>query len=444
MTWSLAYERRRRRILWLMKKMKSAAPGSVSKVKKLVRAGLHARNVARVKAMPLTSRVLGNWKKAPTSGQQGIDGSGVEQSASARQLAVQDTAAQPSLTKRASALGAARPQTAPHPQTAPRPQTASEPAARPAEPRTAAPHPTACNAAPQASGLRSNVFNTALLFEGGSMRGAYTSAVATYLLEQGIYFNQVYGVSAGSSNLVNYLSRDAWRTSVSFTEFMDDPRTGNLGTFLRGKGAFNAEYIYQQAGKPCGVIPFDFATFQQNPAQCCVFAIDRDTGEDLYFTKEDMSSLDCLTAMVRASSTLPMFMPAPVIDGHVCYDGGFAAGGGLPLAKIEADGFEHVVVVRTRKRGYRKNDHNEWARAFFREHPAMREAALTRSERYNESCDLLDEWEKDGRAYVFYCDDLTLSGTERDVKLLKENFQAGYDQVRRDWDALMSFVQKWG
>lgn len=406
-----------------MKKMKSAAPGSVSKVKKLVRAGLHARNVARVKAMPLTSRVSGNWKKAPTSGPQGTDGSGAEQSAAARQLAVQGTKAQPSLTKRASALGAARPQTAP------------EPAARPAWPRTAA---------PQASGLRSNVFNTALLFEGGSMRGAYTSAVATYLLEQGIYFNQVYGVSAGSSNLVNYLSRDAWRTSVSFTEFMDDPRTGNLGTFLRGKGAFNAEYIYQQAGKPCGVIPFDFATFQQNPAQCCVFAIDRDTGEDLYFTKEDMSSLDRLTVMVRASSTLPMFMPAPVIDGHVCYDGGFAAGGGLPLAKIEADGFEHVVVVRTRKRGYRKNDHNEWARAFFREHPAMREAALTRSERYNESCDLLDEWEKDGRAYVFYCDDLTLSGTERDVKLLKENFQAGYDQVRRDWDALMSFVQKWG
>lgn len=440
-----------------MKKMKSAAPGSVSKVKKLVRAGLHARNVARVKAMPLTSRVSGNWKKAPTSGPQGTDGSGAEQSAAVRQLAVQDTTAQPSLTKHASALGTARPQTAPHPQTAPQSQTAPEPqtvpqlqtapepAARLAEPQSqTTSHLAVRPAAPQASGLRSNVFNTALLFEGGSMRGAYTSAVATYLLEQGIYFNQVYGVSAGSSNLVNYLSRDAWRTSVSFTEFMDDPRTGNLGTFLRGKGAFNAEYIYQQAGKPCGVIPFDFATFQQNPAQCCVFAIDLDTGEDLYFTKEDMSSLDRLTVMVRASSTLPMFMPAPVIDGHVCYDGGFAAGGGLPLAKIEADGFEHVVVVRTRKRGYRKNDHNEWARAFFREHPAMREAALTRSERYNESCDLLDEWEKDGRAYVFYCDDLTLSGTERDVKLLKENFQAGYDQVRRDWDALMSFVQKWG
>ncbi|MDO4854017.1 MAG: patatin family protein [Coriobacteriia bacterium] len=411
-----------------MNKIKTAAPGSVSKLKKLVRASLHAGNVVRVKTAPLNSRVSGSWKKkaAPAAGPAAKRGTSAPavpaQDREERSAAVAGSA----VTVRN--LGSQA-------------SVAQQPA-KLAFGTDAA--PSAQAAPPQASALKSNVFNTALLFEGGSMRGAYTSAVATYLLEQGVFFNQVYGVSAGSSNLVNYLSRDAWRTSVSFTEFMDDPRTGSLGTFLRGKGAFNAEYIYQQAGKPDGVIPFDFATFRQNPAQCCVPAIDRDTGEDLYFTKEDMSSLDRLTVMVRASSTLPMFMPAPVIDGHVCYDGGFATGGGLPLAKIEADGFEHVVVVRTRKRGYRKDDHNEWARAFFRDYPAMRQAALSRSERYNASCDLLDEWEKDGRAYVFYCDDLTLSGTERDVHLLKENFQAGYDQIRRDWDALMEYVQKWG
>ena len=48
--------------------------------------------------------------------------------------------------------------------------------------------------------LESNVFKTALLFEGGSMRGAYTCAVTAYLLEQGVYFDNVYGVSSGSSN----------------------------------------------------------------------------------------------------------------------------------------------------------------------------------------------------------------------------------------------------
>ncbi len=381
-----------RRILAAMKNSKGAAPSSASMLAKVVKAGLHGHNVVKVKTVPLTHRGSKAWLRKSAD-----ESAGKDKSSGKDKLTNKDKSADkaPALTQ-------------------------------------------------SSSPLKSNVFNTALLFEGGSMRAAYTSAVATYLLEQGVYFNQVYGVSAGSSNLVNYLSRDKWRTSCSFTEFMDDSRTGNMGTFLRGKGAFNAEYIYQQAGKPEGILPFDFGTFAQNPAHCCVFSIDRDTGEDIYFTDADMTSLDRLTVMVRASSTLPMFMPAPVIDGHVCYDGGFAVGGGLPLKKIEADGFDRVVVVRTRKRGYRKDDHNEWARAFFKDFPEMRKAALTRSERYNEACDLLDEWEKQGRAYVFYCDDLTLSGTERDVNLLKVNFQAGYDQIRRDWDGLMSYVQKWG
>lgn len=290
--------------------------------------------------------------------------------------------------------------------------------------------------------FKSNVFSTALLFEGGSMRAAYTSAVATYLLEQGVYFDRVYGVSAGSSNTVNYLSRDVNRTATSFTTFMQDPNVGDWKTLLRHKGMFNAHYIYQEAGKPDGILPYDFEAFRANPARGCVVSFDRDTGEDLYFTKDDMPTLEALMVRVRASSTLPLFMPPPVVGDHVCYDGGFATGGGLPLAKLEADGVERVVVVRTRKRGYRKHDTYSWAKTFFWRRPRMRDAILTRSARYNEACDLLDRWEEEGRAYVFYCDDLTLSGTERDLGELQRNFDAGYAQIQRDFGALMAYVEE--
>ena len=289
--------------------------------------------------------------------------------------------------------------------------------------------------------LESNVFNTALLFEGGSMRAAYTSAVVSYFLEQGLYFNMVYGVSAGSSNLVNYLSRNRQRAKDSFTTFMANPQVGDWKTFLTHKGLFNAHYIYQEAGQPEGAIPFDFDTFQANPANFCIPAYDRDTGEDLYFTRDDVKCLDDLMVRVRASSTLPLFMPPPTVNGHVCYDGGFAWGGGLPLRRIQDDGYERVVVIRTRKRGYRKEDSYSWAKAFFWRKPKIRDAMLTRSQRYNEACDLLDEWEKQGRAYVFYAEDLTLLGQERDVALLQQNFDAGYRQIQRDFPALLKFVQ---
>lgn len=289
--------------------------------------------------------------------------------------------------------------------------------------------------------LENNVFKTALFFEGGSMRACYSSAVAVYLLEQGIYFDNVYGISAGSSNTVNYLSRDIERARESFTTFIGDPRTGNVKTMLQGKGMFNAHYIYQEAGKPDADFPFDFETFRANPANCTIISFDRDTGEDLYFTKRDMGTLDDLMVRVRASSTLPVLMPMPTVDGRPCYDGGFARGGGIPLQKLEEDGFEKVVVVRTRKRGYRKPKSLGWAKAWFWHRPVMREAMTSRWIRYNESCDLLDQWEREGRAYVFYCDDLTVEGQERDVDLLTANYEAGYAQIQRDFSDMMRFIE---
>ena len=115
--------------------------------------------------------------------------------------------------------------------------------------------------------MTSNVTDTALLFEGGGMRAALTSAVVAELLRERIHVDFVAGISAGSSNAVNYLSRDPARARRSFVDFADDPRFGNWLSFVRGKGLFNAEYIYEHAGLPEADLPYDFATFRANPAR---------------------------------------------------------------------------------------------------------------------------------------------------------------------------------
>ena len=72
----------------------------------------------------------------------------------------------------------------------------------------------------------------------------------------------------------------------------------------------------------------------------------------------------------------------------------------------------------------------------------MRDAVLTRNQRYNDACDLLDAWEREGRAYVFYSDDITLSGSERDYDALCRNFESGRAQIKREWGRLMDFLSK--
>ena len=78
----------------------------------------------------------------------------------------------------------------------------------------------------------------------------------------------------------------------------------------------------------------------------------------------------------------------------------------------------------------------------FRNQPEMRDAVIQRGERYNIVAEQLEQMEAEGLVYQFCPDHLTVSGTERDVALLMQNYEAGYDQIKREGAALMRFVER--
>ena len=51
-----------------------------------------------------------------------------------------------------------------------------------------------------------------IVLEGGATRGVFTSGILDYLMEEDLYFSHVIGVSAGSCNGVDYVSRQIGRT----------------------------------------------------------------------------------------------------------------------------------------------------------------------------------------------------------------------------------------
>ncbi len=276
---------------------------------------------------------------------------------------------------------------------------------------------------------------TALLFEGGGMRASYTSAVVNALLEEGIVFPFVGGVSAGSSNTVNYLLGDTWRTRVSFTDLVNEPSFGGMGSFLRGQGFFNAHWIYREACLPGGAIPYDFARFEAHPAQVAIPGFDRDTGETVVWTRDDMPTLDEMMARVQASSTLPMAMPPVTIGDRVYYDGGLGAGGGIPLHLALSAGYERVFVVLTRPKGYRKKPPSAGARALaalYGRYPKVREALLTRHERYNADLDQLERMAAEGRAYIFYANKMAVENSTTDHAALVKSYDDGWAQVQSE------------
>ena len=55
--------------------------------------------------------------------------------------------------------------------------------------------------------------HTALVLEGGAMRGIYTAGALDVFLEQGLQFPYVIGVSAGALNALSYISGQRGRNA---------------------------------------------------------------------------------------------------------------------------------------------------------------------------------------------------------------------------------------
>ena len=293
--------------------------------------------------------------------------------------------------------------------------------------------------------LTSNVVDTALIFEGGGMRASYTCAVAVALLEAGIHIDWVAGISAGASNTANYVARDPARTRRCFVDFAGDPSFGGMHSLIHGNGYFNAHYIYEQTGAPNQALPFDWGTFYNNPARATVGAVRMDTGEQVWFDKDDKLTMPDLMSRVRASSTMPGLMPPVNINGVDYVDGALGPDGGIALDRAQADGFTKFLVVLTRERSYVKPEPDHATRALyrsmFRHHPAVVDALMHRHSGYNATREELFDLEASGQAYLFTPDQMVVKNIERNVERLRASYRRGAAQAARELPAMADFLK---
>ncbi len=287
-----------------------------------------------------------------------------------------------------------------------------------------------------------NVPDVALIFEGGGMRAAYTSAVVVELLKAGLVFPFVAGISAGASNTANYLAGDGPRAKASFTTFAADPRFGGLGTFVRGQGFFNADYIYQHTSAPDEALPYDFDRFVAHPAEMSLTAFRCRDGATVRWSKRDIGTMGDLMVRVQASSTMPVLMPPVTIDDEVYVDGALGESGGIALDAARAAGYTKFFVVLTQERGYIKAPmkYPRFYQAHFRRMPAVADALLTRPARYNATREELFELERSGDAYLFVPDHMPISNSERHVDALERAHALGLEQARREVPAWREYL----
>ncbi len=287
-----------------------------------------------------------------------------------------------------------------------------------------------------------NAPDVALIFEGGGMRAAYSSGVLNALMETEVFTGWVGGISAGSSCTANYLVRDAERARKSFTDFASEDQFGGLSHWLRGKGLFNAEWIYEHTSGPEEPLPFDYQRFVDNPTRFAIGAVRCTDGKMIYWDRSDIGSMLDLMRRVRASSTMPLLMPWTSIDGVDHCDGALGPTGGFALDAARAAGYRRFIVVMTRTRDYVKRPQraSRAMRAALRRYPAVADGLMARPANYNRTREELLDLERDGDAYLIAPERMPVTNQERNVTKLARVYEQGLEQGRREAAALRAFA----
>ncbi|MDO5415695.1 MAG: patatin family protein [Lachnospiraceae bacterium] len=265
----------------------------------------------------------------------------------------------------------------------------------------------------------------ALAMEGGSLRGLFSAGVLDVLMERGLYFSYVNGVSAGSMNALSYISRQPGRTAKVDFEYVHDKRFLSFRNLVKKREIFSFEFLF---GELCReLVPFDFETFEHSGQTFEAVVTRCRTGKPEYLSRENCS--DMMKA-VQASSSLPVLSHMVKVDGKQYLDGGLS----MPVAYRRAMdlGYDKVVVILTRHKGFRKSPMDKWTdrayRRYFEPLPRLLDAIEAIPDRYNRMQEEMDRLEAEGKIYIIRPEQPVLvSRFERD----KEKLQALYGEGRR-------------
>lgn len=265
--------------------------------------------------------------------------------------------------------------------------------------------------------------NTALVLEGGGLRGVFTCGVLDYFMDNGIRFPFTIGVSAGACNGLSYMSGQRGRAKASNIDLMDKYHYVGFKYLFTQKCIMDFKLLFEEF--PEKIIPYDYDAYFSNPDRFVMVTTNCITGKAEYF--EEKTSSERVMDIVRASSSLPFVSPISYVDGIPMLDGGIADS--IPVEYAMSQGYEKLVVVLTRNRGYRKKAGSmPLAKAVYRKYPALQKALSERNAIYNRTMDLIERLEDEGRITVIRpLKPIDVSRMEKDTDKLRALYQEGYD-----------------
>lgn len=236
---------------------------------------------------------------------------------------------------------------------------------------------------------------TALIVEGGAMRGAWAAGVLAYLQERRRrQYDFVYAASSGACSAA-YFVAGMWEPGLAIWRELacNVVRKTN---FLRRKPIIDLAYLVDHVFRTR--IPLSVAALQNAPTRFFIVLTDCHTGAPVYFHVCD----DRVFAALRATASMPLATRGfDFVDGQPYADGGLADP--IPIRQAIQDGATDITVVLTHNPAFRLKPIPRWmGKLAYPEFPKVAQVWTARQNvNYNDALDLMKQPPPGIRIQVF-------------------------------------------
>ena len=282
-----------------------------------------------------------------------------------------------------------------------------------------------------------------LVLEGGAFRGLYSAGVIDALMLNNINMQCTVGTSAGALYGFCYTSAMLGSARYNLT-YRHDARYVGPRALMKNQGIIGWDFVY---GRIFLQTAEERQRFYNDSRRFVAVATNIDTGCAEYLEKGDVQHRPCadIIAAVCASASMP-FVSKPVwVGAHQYLDGGCACK--IPYQWALDEGYEKIIVIRTREPEYRKPTPKKTARsarlAYGRTHPQFAKVFAQSDFAYNKQCEEIEALKCAGRICVIApSEKVQVERMEPDVEKLGALYQLGLADAQAMMPQIKEYLGK--
>lgn len=279
-----------------------------------------------------------------------------------------------------------------------------------------------------------NINKSALVLEGGALRGLYTAGILDVLMENNIKVDAIFGVSAGALFGINYKSKQIGRALRYNLKYAHDKRYMGMYSLITTGDIMNRDFCFNKLVYELD--PLDFEAYDSSDVDFYAVVTNVQTGQAEYIeiknAEKDMEYL-------RASGSMPFVSNLVEINENKYLDG--AISDPIPLQKAIDMGYGKIIVVQTRPANYSKK--KSWLPfgLVYHKYPEFIKTANNVCAKYNKTLNLIKEYENSGKILVLRpSKKIKMRRVEKNLNKLQAIYDVGIKDCNESLDKIKEYL----